>query len=404
MGNQRILSIDFLRGLTIALMIVVNNPGSWGAWDGENSQWVNHLFLPLSHAHWNGCTSTDLIFPFFIFIMGASIAFALGNKKLDKSNHNELILRVVKRGLIIFILGVLKDNFPYFQWNGEAYEAWGPALWRVPGVLQRIGLVFILGGILFVKSDKNLQWRVLIAVLLGYWGLLYVEIPGAYEVDLSVANKNFGAWLDTKILTKNHLWRISRSEGWDPESLLGTVSALGTAIMGMLAGQYIKSAKPVLEKVSTLFVWGGVATVIALAWNIIFPINKALWTSSYVLYTGGIATMITAFCIWTIDYKGFNKITKPFLIYGSNALTAYLMSELVSGLVHTVMIGEKSISGHIADGILGLFTDTPFSIVFDNHPELATIKWASHIYAFLWMIPFYLILRWMHNKKIFVKV
>ncbi len=405
-SNQRIVSIDFLRGLTIALMIVVNNPGSWGAWDSENSVWVEHLFLPLSHSHWNGCTSTDLIFPFFIFIVGASIAFAMGGKKLDSSNHKSLILKVVKRGLIIFALGVLKDAFPYWRYDSSTHEymSWFPDVWRIPGVLQRIGLVFILGGILFIKVNVKSLWLTLVAILLGYWGLLYVEIPDAYQVDLTVPNKNLGSWLDSKILSENHLWPQSRKDGWDPESLLGTISALGTCIMGMIAGSFIKGKKTVLEKISGLFVFGGISVVIAIAWDMIFPINKILWTSSYVLYTGGIASMVTGFCIWLMDYKGYQKISKPFIIFGSNALTAYLLSELVSLLIHNIGVGESTVSGIISDSILRLFTDTPFSEVYSNHSELITIKLASHIYAFLWIIPFYILLRWMYNKKIFVKV
>ncbi|MBL57467.1 MAG: DUF5009 domain-containing protein [Flavobacteriales bacterium] len=402
--NQRIVSIDFLRGLTIALMIVVNNPGSWGAWDSVHSKWINHLFLPFSHSHWNGCTSTDLIFPFFIFIVGASIAFAMGGKKQDANNHSKLIGKIIKRGFIIFLLGVLKDAFPYFHFVNGEYEAWGPWDWRIPGVLQRIGLVFILGGILFVKSTPKILLWTLISILLGYWGLLYIEIPGAYDVDLTVPNKNFGAWLDTKLLTKDHLWPNSRKDGWDPESLLGTIPAVASAIMGMLAGTFIKSEKTVLEKVSGLFVAGGIATVLALGWDLLYPINKTLWSSSYVLYTGGIAAMCTAFCIWLMDYNGNQKIARPFIIYGSNALTAYLMSELVSSLIHTIQVGDSSISGHIANFILSWFTDAPFTEIVEGHSDLVWAKFASHIYAFLWMIPFYFILRWMYHRKIFIKV
>lgn len=404
MNNQRIISIDFLRGLTIALMIVVNNPGSWGMWDSVNSKWINHLFLPFSHAHWNGCTSTDLIFPFFIFIVGASIAFAMGTKKLNTGHHSVLIKKVVIRGFIIISLGILKDAFPFFHLKDGAYEAWSPLQWRIPGVLQRIGLVFIFGGILFIKSSTRTLWVLLISILLGYWALINVSIEGVFIANLSKPNLNIGAYLDELILTKDHLWPISRSEGWDPESLLGTIPAVATAIIGMLAGLFIKSEKTVLDKISGLFAIGGVATVLALAWNIIFPMNKALWTSSYVLYTGGIASMLTAFCIWLMDYKGYTKISKPFIVYGSNALTAYLLSELMSSLVHNIAIGKKSISGHIADFILSWFTETPFSVINAVHPDMIYAKWASHIYAFLWMIPFYLLLSWMYKKKIFIKV
>jgi len=404
MNNQRIVSIDFLRGLTIALMIVVNNPGSWGMWDSENSKWINHLFLPFSHAHWNGCTSTDLIFPFFIFIVGASIAFAMGTKKLDSSNHGGLIKKVVIRGVLIIVLGILKDAFPFFHLTDGEYEMWGPLQWRIPGVLQRIGLVFILGGILFIKSSTRTLWVSLISILLGYWALINVSIEGVFIADLNKPNLNIGAYWDEIILTKNHLWPVSRAEGWDPESLLGTIPAVGTAIMGMLSGLFIKSERSVLDKVSGLFAVGGVATVVALGWNIVFPINKYLWTSSYVLYTGGIAAMLTAFCIWVMDYKGYTKISKPFIVYGSNALTAYILSELVSSFVHHVAIDGKSISGHIADFILSWFTSTPFTEISVNHTDMIYAKWASHIYAFLWMIPFYILLSWMYKKKIFIKV
>lgn len=404
MNDQRIISIDFLRGLTIALMIVVNNPGSWGMWDSVNSKWINHLFLPFSHAHWNGCTSTDLIFPFFIFIVGASIAFALGTKKLNSEHHSALIKKVIIRGLIIILLGILKDAFPFFHLKDGVYEGWSPLQWRIPGVLQRIGLVFIFGGILFIKSSTRTLWVLLISILLGYWALINVSIEGAFIANLSKPNLNIGAYWDELILTKDHLWPISRSEGWDPESLLGTIPAIATAIMGMLAGLFIKSEKTVLDKISGLFAIGGVATVLALAWNIIFPMNKALWTSSYALYTGGIASMLTAFCIWLMDYKGYTKISKPFIVYGSNALTAYLFSELTSSLLHNIAIGKKSISGHIADFILSWFTETPFSDINAVHPDIIYAKLASHIYAFLWMIPFYLLLSWMYKKKIFIKV
>ena len=156
MTNNRIIAIDFLRGFTIMMMILVNNPGSW-----------NHLFTPLSHSHWNGCTPTDLIYPFFIFIVGASIAFAMQSKKSVPQEHQSLILKIIKRGAIIIALGILKDNFPYFTLDQGSFHAWLPDQWRLPGVLQRIGLVFIFTGILFVKTKIKTQIIVLVTLLLG---------------------------------------------------------------------------------------------------------------------------------------------------------------------------------------------------------------------------------------------
>ncbi|MTI87743.1 MAG: DUF5009 domain-containing protein [Balneolaceae bacterium] len=391
---MRIVSVDFLRGLTIALMILVNNPGSWG-----------HLFKPLSHAHWNGCTPTDLIFPFFIFIVGAAIAFSLGSKKKNPANHKQLIIKVIKRGLIIIALGILKDNFPFWVLDGGGFAFWGPEVWRIPGVLQRIGLVYIFTGLLFIKSGPKVQLGALVACLLGYWGLINIEIPGAFVKDLSQpGGNNFGAWLDVQLLGKNHLWAVSRNAGWDPESLLGTIPAVGTCLLGVMAGRWIKEDRPVLQRISRLFVWGSVLICLGLLWDMVFPINKTLWTSSYVLYSGGIAMSCTAFCMWVMDFKGHKKIARPFVAFGSNALLAYLLSEMTTALLHRIPWGESTVAAKLSSALLSLFTDYSFSEIGVGHPDLFIAKFASHLYAFLWILPFYFLLHWMYKRKIFVKV
>jgi len=390
-AGNRIISIDFLRGFTIVLMILVNNPGSW-----------DHLFYPLSHSHWNGCTPTDLIFPFFIFIVGSSIAFAMSSKKEDSG----IIKKIVKRGSIIFLLGILKDNFPYFILENGHVKAWLPDVWRIPGVLQRIGLVFIFTGILFIKTGWKTQIVVIIICLFSYWLLINIEIPGAFVKDLSKPGSyNFGAWLDVQILGKNHLWKHSRIEGWDPESLLGTIPALGTCLLGLLSGQLIISEKKLPEKIKLLAFTGIPLIIGGLLWNFIFPINKSLWTSSYVLFSGGIAMLCTAFCLWLIDYKSCQKFTKPFLYFGSNAIVAYVGSEIISTTLHVIPWNEtKSLADAISDGILFLFTHTSFQVIDQQHPEFGIAQLASHIYAFLLLIPFYFILRYMYKRKIFVKI
>lgn len=400
--QQRILSIDFLRGLTIFLMIVVNNPGSWGAWDNENSEWINHLFLPLSHAAWHGATSTDMIFPFFIFIMGCSIAFALGKKK-ETQAKNQLIRTVVKRGALIFLLGFLKDNFPFVYFNPEGELLLKEfASYRIMGVLQRLGLVFMLTGTLFLFTNWKQQLYVAVGILLVYWGIIHIEITGEFIKDLNREGLfNFGTYLDHLILGESHLWR----NGWEPEGLLGTVTtSVATCLIGVLSGQWIVSDKTLLEKISGLFAIGGVLVVLGLFWNLALPINKGLWTSSYVLYSGGIAMLCTAFSLWIIDYLQFTKFTAPAIKFGSNALTAYLLSELVSNLVHFIPVKGTSVSGLIADSILSIFTSTPYHEIYANHPDLIWAKIASHIYAIVWIIPFYILLSWMYKKKIFIKV
>jgi predicted acyltransferase len=382
--NQRIVSIDFLRGLTIALMIVVNNPGDWG-----------NLFLPFSHAHWNGVTSTDLIFPFFIFIVGASIAFSMLSKKASTENHSQLMMKIIKRGIIIFLLGLLKDNFPYMLHTDEGLAFKPLDTWRIMGVLQRIGLVYLFAGLIFIKTNWKQQVGITLSILLGYWALLQIEIDGAYILELDkYAGGNLVTYIDYLILGDNHMWQqidldSGRMLGWEPEGLLSTLPAIATCLIGVLAGQWIKRESAILDKISNLFAIGGALTVLALLWNLTFPFNKGLWTSSYVLYAGGIALMSSGFCMWLMDYKGYNKVAKPFVIFGSNATVAYLMAELVASLTWFIQIDGVSLNQTLAGLIKNLIP----------HPQLA-----SHTYAFLWMIPFFLILKWMYNKKIFVKV
>lgn len=366
--NNRIVSIDFLRGLTIALMIVVNNPGDWGS-----------LFTPLSHAHWEGATSTDLIFPFFIFIVGASIAFSMLTKKQDRDNQSALMIKIVKRGIIIFLLGFLKDNFPYMIHTAEGLSFKPFETWRIMGVLQRIGLVYLFAGLIFVKTNWKQQVGVIVFILLAYWGLLQIEIDGAYTLELSkYAGGNIVTYFDYLILGDNHMWQQvnideGRLLGWEPEGLLSTIPAIATCLIGVLAGQWIKNKTEILNKISSLFAIGGILTVVALLWNLVFPFNKGLWTSSYVLYAGGIALMCTGFCMWMMDYKGYKNVAKPFVIFGSNATVAYLMAELTSALTWFIQFNGTSLNQHIAGFIRNMIP----------HPEIA-----SHTYAILWIIPF----------------
>lgn len=393
--SKRILSVDFLRGLIVVLMIFMNNPGSW-----------DHLFAPLAHSHWNGCTVTDLIFPAFIFIVGASIAFALQTKKQHESSHNELILKIFKRGIIIVSLGILKDNFPYFIIeNGEIYP-WLPAEWRFLGVLQRIGLVYIITAILFLKSNLRAQIVVVFITLFGYWYLLNIEICDAFVKDLSQPGyHNFGAWLDVKLLGKNHLWKYSRDEGWDPESLLGTVSACASCVLGLICGQIIITQESKLYKIKKTFILGSALVVLGLIWSIVFPINKTLWSSSYVLFCAGVAALFTSLCLWLIDYNGITSFTQPFQYFGANAIFAYLGSEILSATLSLIPVAnEESLGEFLANKVLCVFTSDSYSNINTTHNDFTNAQIASHFYALVIVIPFYFVLKYMYKRKIFVKV
>ncbi|QNE40249.1 DUF5009 domain-containing protein [Hymenobacter sp. NBH84] len=305
----RLLSLDVFRGFTVAAMLLVNNPGDWG-----------HIYAPLEHAHWNGCTPTDLIFPFFLFIVGVSIAYALGTARQDASRHAQLLLRVLKRAAILFGLGLLMALEPRFDF----------AHVRVLGVLQRIALVFLVCGVVFIKTNWRTQVGLLVAALVGYNILMQlVPVPGVGAANLA-PETNLGAWLDRTVLGEAHLW--SQSKTWDPEGLLGTLPAMGTGLLGLLAGQWLRrKAVPVAERIAWLFVISAAAIVLGLIWNGWFPINKSLWTSSFVLYVGGLGGATLAALYWLCDVQGYRGWWSRFaVVYGVNAITVFFLSGVVA--------------------------------------------------------------------------
>ncbi len=377
---ERLLSLDFFRGLTVAAMILVNNPGSWG-----------NIYAPLAHAEWHGCTPTDLVFPFFLFIVGVSIAYAMGSKKLDKKSHHQLILKALKRALILFSLGLILAIFPRNFATYDFVETIKTV--RIPGVLQRIAVVFFISAIIFLKfSEKNIL-RLVVLLLLGYWILMmFVPVPGVGYANLE-KEINLGAWLDRTILTEAHLWKSAKT--WDPEGILSTLPAIATALFGVLVGVYLKR-KDVLpaNKISWLFSIGVLATIAGLIWDLNFPINKALWTSSYVLYTGGLATIILALSYWVIDVNKYNSFTKPFVIYGVNAITVFFVSGLMPRLVNMFKI-EMPDGKEI--GALTWVYQTGFT------PYFSPIN-ASLAYAIAFILFFFVILWIMYKKNIIIKV
>nr|WP_068889968.1 DUF5009 domain-containing protein [Pedobacter panaciterrae] len=373
----RLLSLDFFRGATVAAMILVNNPGDWG-----------NIYAPLEHAEWNGCTPTDLIFPFFLFIVGVSIAYAMGSKKTDPSTHTKTILKALKRALILFGLGLFLSLFPkvFTDPIGTLQHV------RIPGVLQRIAVVFFISSVIFLKySEKNI-FRILIALIAVYWALMtFVPVPGVGYANLE-KETNLGALIDRSILTEAHLWKSSKT--WDPEGILSTLPAIATGLFGILVGVYLKRKDlDAASKVAWLFTTGCSAVVLGLLWDLQFPINKALWTSSFVLYTGGLATVILALSYWVIDVHRYNRFTKPFVVYGVNAITVFFLSGLIPrilGMIHVKGANGSEIS-------LQAWLYSGFSSYFS--PINASLAWA------VTFILFWLVILWvMYNKKIIIKV
>lgn len=382
--QQRLLSLDFFRGLTVAAMILVNNPGSWG-----------HIYAPLEHAEWNGCTPTDLIFPFFIWIVGVSIAFAMSSNKANPSTHKKTIVRAIKRGFILYLLGFFLAIFgklmAIFIADKSLLEAFQTV--RLLGVLQRIGIVFIISSLVFLKFSNKVIFKIFIGILAVYWALMtFVPVPGVGYPNLE-KETNLAAWIDRGVLTEAHTWASSKT--WDPEGVLSTLPAVGTCLFGILVGIWMRR-KDVDNptKVAWLFTAGVAAVILGLLWDLQFPINKALWTSSYVLYAGGLASVGLALCFWLIDIQGYKKITTPFVVYGVNAITVFFLAGLMPRVLNLIKISN-------ADGSKTALLEKFYATCYI--PYFSPIN-ASLVWAITYVLGFYVLLYIMYKKNIIIKI
>jgi predicted acyltransferase len=327
--KKRLLSLDVFRGITIAAMILVNDPGN------------EHAYAPLEHSKWNGCTPTDLIFPFFLFMVGISIVYAMESRREVTTDRAKLILRALQRtAILLLIMYVIRLFFLLEQSNMGIPEAL--AHMRIPGVLPRIAVVYFICSVLYIKtSQKTRDWLFVIA-LVGYYIIMnFIPVPGVGYANLEPTT-NLGAWLDRLIFTPNHLWAETKT--WDPEGLLGTIPAVATGLFGMRLGTWIKRKDQEDSiKVTWMFVYGTIAVILGLIWDLFFPINKALWSSSFVLYTGGLACIGLALSYWLIDVRGHKKFTPPFVAFGANAITAYILADFIPHFIGKIRIGGKSV-------------------------------------------------------------
>jgi len=298
----RSASLDAFRGITIAGMILVNNPGSW-----------SFVYPPLRHAEWHGWTPTDLIFPFFLFIVGVAIQYAIVPRLERGVPRRALVGKVVRRALILIGLGLFLAGFPRFDLSEI----------RIPGVLQRIGVVYLCASLIAMRWGVRGQAVAAGVSLLGYWALLLlVPVPGGVAGDLSPGG-NLGAWLD-RLVFGSHLWR----DAWDPEGLLSTLPAVATALGGTITGHFMRGKEP-REFVGWCFVAGWFAILGGLVWSWAFPINKNLWTSSYVLFTAGAALQFLGVCVWLVDIQGWRRWARPAIALGRNAIAVFVGSGLL---------------------------------------------------------------------------
>ena len=441
---KRLLSLDVFRGTTIAGMVLVNNPGTWSA-----------IYGPLKHAEWHGITPTDYIFPFFLFIVGVAIPIAF-TKRMETGVTRNLYPKIVQRTATIFTLGLLMSMIPFFQFNDTTgipyalkillvlsfsaalllyllekkktaaiiagssallivgfYLAGANIVWynfagmRIPGVLQRIAVCYLIVSIVFLHTNWKQQTALSIILLLLYWLMMtLIPVPGCEVATIDDKACNLAAYLDRAILTEAHIWRLAKV--FDPEGILSTIPALVTTLSGVLAGTWLMakneggrmkdeadSSGSSLNKAVGLFVAGTVLLAIGWSWSLLFPLNKSLWTSSYVVYTAGLALLTLAVCYWLIDIQGYKRWARPFVIFGVNALALFVFSGIMARLLGMIRFAGPEDGKDI----------TLQQWIFNNW----FLSWASPINAsFAYAITFillWLFLMWLlYRKRIFIKV
>jgi len=318
---KRLVSLDVFRGITVALMILVNSSGNQTpyAW--------------LDHSAWNGCTLADLVFPFFIFIVGVSSAFTLTNARERHASFCPLLIKIVKRALILFLVGLALNAFPHhFDFSTL----------RFYGVLQRIAVCYLVVSLLFLTTRFFTQAIILLVIMVGYYLLMTHPPISGYEGPLLTPSGNFAAYVDRWIFSSHHLY----GKTFDPEGFLSTFPAIATALMGCLTASWLMLTGSPVKKITGMVTAGILSMMAGMLWGQFFPINKALWTSSYVLWTGGLALLLLALCYWLIEVKAWVKWSKPFEFFGKHAMLAFVL--------HVMFLKIQAIiSMPMIDGSLG---------------------------------------------------
>ena len=373
--GSRLMSLDLFRGITIAGMILVNNAG-----DEPSAYW------PLRHAQWNGWTPTDLVFPFFLFIVGAAMAFSF-TSRLSRGEPREKVLRhVLWRGVVLFAIGVVLHSFP---------NHFNPAHIRIYGVLQRIAICYVLTAILELWTEWRTQLAVAMACLFGYWVLMrYVPVPGfgvpTHGFPFLDPDRNIVAWLDRKLLM-GHLYEHTR----DPEGVLSTIPAIATCLAGLLTGKWLRARRMQTAKAIGMAVSGVILIAVGRTWHLWFPINKKLWTSSFVIFTAGSALVFLALCYWIADVKGHRGLwAKAILVFGKNAIAAYVFAELLASTLSAIVV-------HSGTAHATALQDFLYSRLFVPLAEPAN---ASLLYSLAFVLVCWLAMLVLYRKGIFLKV
>lgn len=439
---QRLIALDAFRGITITGMLIVNNPGSW-----------SHIYSPLRHAQWNGWTPTDLVFPFFLFIVGVALSYSL--RRRETGGHAAVFAQLVRRAILIFLLGLFMASFPDLRLLNAVRAGTTQATWlevaasllrlpgpyilgvagvalllsgigqppragdralvrrivggvltagavaffigdfhyfqesalRVPGVLQRIAICYFCGALLFMTLNVRWQIVAVVVLLLGYWAIVArVPAPANYTSQAVSPDGRLHDWIDTRVLHQ-HLY----AERPDPEGLLSTLPAIATVLAGALTGRWLQGPRDVQAKVVGLFVAANILLVAGLGWGLSFPINKKIWTSSYVLLTAGLALHFLAMCLWLIDLRGRRAWAWPFVVLGSNAITIYVAASTCAKCLAVIRLADNktTLKGWLYEHVCASLAG----------PLNGSLLYAL-VYVSLWLIPAIVLYR----RRIFIKV
>lgn len=378
-SSKRLVSLDVFRGATIAAMILVNNPGSH-----------EHVYAQLQHAAWHGWTFTDWIFPFFLFMVGISMVLSFQNRLRQETSRRQLLKHVLHRSAILFAIGLFINGFPFGLIPGHEFSF---STWRIMGILQRIGLAYLFAGLIFLYTGRYGQIIWTAGLLTGYRLMLaWIPVPG-YGAGGLQPEGNLCCFVDSQLLA-GHTWFFAPVKGFDPEGLLSTIPAIASVLCGVLAGHWLREQRPPAEKTAGMFVTGNALLLFGVIWSIWFPINKNLWTSSYVVFMAGWALICLAMIYWIVDVRGYRKWAKPFIIFGMNAITVFTLAELLASLLWAIAWQKTT-------GEVTTLHDAIYEKIF---LPLANPVNASLLFAIVIVLLIYLVAWRMWKRKWFIKI
>ena len=405
---NRLMSLDVFRGVTIASMILVNNPG------------LSDAYAPLKHAEWHGWTFTDTVFPFFLWIVGVAIPLSVSRRIERGQSRRELFLHALRRAVIIFGLGFFLNSFTFFidgSLGRLGFSAWlhnDLTTVRVPGVLQRIAICYLIAMMIFLRTGVRGQIRWTVGLLVAYWFMMAfapfpVNVHGETRFISGVLEKgdNFSAYVDNLVLNGpiigTHVWKVAKT--WDPEGTVSTIPAIATCLFGILAGHLLRSRRTAEEKTAWLMVAGALLMGLGSVMNFWLPINKTLWTSSYAVFMAGLAMICLGVYYWFIDVKDCRTFVKPFAIYGMNAISVFVLAGVLGRLSFEIKIAAAnaqsvSLKTWLFEKLFAPFArpDTAPFLGFLASPRNASLLW-----ALLYVTVLYLVAWGMYRKKWFVK-